>query len=176
MVRAVSGVMPPIVPAPLCCREVSTRFPLWLLFLEKKKGPCGLRPPSHGVWDLPEPGTGTSSGHWPSFETGGAEVSCKRWEAGEGRRHGLCCALGGCGFGPGPALGELILQGSQEAAALWGDSGHCPGRAGGRRQPGSSVSRKLRQSPQHPLCAQKARLESPSGEDARLCGCVLLGC
>ena len=44
------------------------------------------------------------------------------------------CALGGCGFGPGPAVGELILQGSQKAAALWGDRGCRPGRAGGSRQ------------------------------------------
>ena len=118
----------------------------------------------------------------PALATGSAlkqeERKCPVSGGREGRADTTAkrCALGGYGFGPGPALGELILQGSQEAAALWGDPGHCPGKAGGRRQPGSSVSRKLRQSPQHPLCAQKARLESPSGEDARLCGCVLLGC
>ena len=97
-----------------------------------EKGPWGLRLPSHGVWDLPKPGTGTRSSHWPSFETG-ITLFCKR-RADATPKH---CALNGCGFGRGPALGELILQGSQQAAALWGDPGHRPGRAGGRRQPGS---------------------------------------
>lgn len=85
-------------------------------------------------------------------------------------------ALEGCGFGPGPAPGELILHGSREAAALLGDPGHRPGRAGGRKGPGSSVSKRLSQSRQRPLCAQKARLEPPSGEDARLCGHVFPSC
>ena len=37
MVRAVSGIVPLVVPLPLCRREVSTGFPYWLMFLEKKK-------------------------------------------------------------------------------------------------------------------------------------------
>ena len=89
----------------------------------------------------------------PALATGSAlkqeERKCPVSGGREGRADTTAkrCALGGYGFGPGPALGELILQGSQEAAALWGDPGHHPGRAGGRRQPGSGVSRKLRQSP-----------------------------
>ena len=118
----------------------------------------------------------------PALATGSASKQEERKCPVSGGRQGRAdttakrCALGGYGLGPGPALGELILQGSQQAATLWGDPGHHPGRAGGKRKPGSSVSRKLRQSPQPPLCAQTARLESPSGEDARLCGSVLLGC
>lgn len=37
MIRAASGV----VPVPLCHREVSTRFPHWLMFLGGKKAPEG---------------------------------------------------------------------------------------------------------------------------------------
>ena len=122
------------------------------------------------MWDLPEPAQA------PALATGPALSQEERKCPVSGGRRGRavattkCSALGGCGFGPGPALGELILQGSEEAAALWGDRGHRPDRAGGRREPGSGVSRKLRQSPQHPVYAQKARLKSPLGEDARLCG------
>lgn len=111
----------------------------------------------------------------PALATGSASKQEERKYPISGGRHGRadttakCCALGGYGFGPGPALGEFILQGSQETAALWEDPGHHPGRAGGRRKPGSGVSRKLRQSPQHPLCSE-SQAGIPSDEDARLCG------
>lgn len=41
-----------------------------------------------GCGIFPEVGTATSSGHWPSCETGAAEASCKWWEAGEARHCG----------------------------------------------------------------------------------------
>ena len=59
---------------------------------------------------------------------------------------------------------KLLPCGETEGAAQAGQE------AAGSRQPGPGVCRKLRQRPQHPLWAQKARLDSPSGEDARLCG------
>ena len=37
MVRVVSGVVPRVVPVPLCHRAVSTGFPHWLMFLGRKK-------------------------------------------------------------------------------------------------------------------------------------------
>lgn len=141
------------------------------MFLEKSlKGPWGL---SHGVWDLPK------AWHWHQLwplaqlrETGGEEVSHKRWEAWEGRHHSQVLCPWGLWLWPRTCPGEFILQGcSQKTAALWEDPGHHPGRAGGRRKPGSGVSRKLRQSPQHPLCSE-SQAGIPSDEDARLCRTV----
>ena len=108
----------------------------------------------------------------PALATGPASNQEERRCPVSGGRQGRAdptakhCALGGCGFGPGPALEELILQGSHEAAALWGDPGHC---GEGRRQEVAWVQC-LQETEAKPLCAQKARLESPLGEDARLCG------
>ena len=65
----------------------------------------------------------------PALATGPAlNQEERKWPVRGGRRGRAVAtakrsALGGCGFGPGPALGELILQGSQEAATLWGDPG-----------------------------------------------------
>ena len=65
----------------------------------------------------------------PTLATGPAlNQEERKWPVSGGRRGRAVAtakrsALGGCGFGPGPALGELILQGSQEAATLWGGPG-----------------------------------------------------
>lgn len=153
MVRAVSGVLP---PPPRASSSVPWRgqHGSTLAHVPGKslKGPWGL---SHGVWDLPR-SLALAPAQPPNkaSKQEGEEVSHKRWEAQEGAdTTAKCCALGGYGFGPGPALGEFILQGSRRTAALWEDPGHHPGRAGGGK-PGSGVSRKLRQSPQHPLCSE----------------------
>ena len=56
---------------------------------------------------------------------------------------------------------KLLLCGETQGTAQTGQE------AAGSLGP---VSPGNKQSPQHPLSAQKARLESPLGEDARLCG------
>ena len=78
--------------------------------------------------DLPKPGTGTRSSHRPRFETGGVKLSCKRWEAGKGSRHRQALCPPGLWLWPSSCPGEAYPVGLQEAATLWGDPGHRPGR------------------------------------------------
>lgn len=61
-----------------------------------------------GCGIFPEAGTGTSSGHWPSFEIGGTEASYKWWGA---REASHCCQLL-CSLG---VVAEAVPR-----ASLWG--------------------------------------------------------
>lgn len=99
--------------------------------------PRGLRPSPHGVWDLPRGGTGTSSDHWPSFETGAAEAS---WSGGRRGRLGAAAkrrALWGLWLRPRPgslprgAHPPAFRRGCPPRAETWGTS---QGRAGGRKE------------------------------------------
>lgn len=104
------------------------------------------------MWDLPKPGTGTRSSHWPSFETG-IKLFCKRWEVAEGRRHPQALCPQGLWLWPRTCPRRAHPPGLPASCCPVGRP-RAPPRQG-RRQEAAWISRKLRQSSQHPLSVLK---------------------
>ena len=122
------------------------------------------------MWDLPKPGTGTSSGRWLSFETGGEEVSCKWWEGGEGRHHSQTLCPRGLWLWPRTCSGGAHPPGLPGSCCRVGRP-RAPPRQGRRKE--AAWVRCLQETEAKPtassMCSE-SQAGISSGEEARLCG------
>ena len=122
------------------------------------------------MWDLPKPGTGTSSGHWLSFETGGEEVSCKRWEAGEGRHHSQALCPWGLWLRPRTCPGGAHPPGLPASCHPVGRPRAPPRQGRTKEEAWVQCLQETEAKPAASSLCSESQAGIPSGEDARLCG------
>lgn len=156
MWTAVSRAVPLSHPT-LCHRELSIRFPLWLMFLNERP----LRAEASTLWGV---GFSQAWHRQPALAAGPALKQEERKSPVNGERPGgkalppstLWGWLWGltCLAGAHPHLGRDL--GYQQRQGRWQEGGE---HKEGQPQPGPRVSERIRRSGQCPLSAQKARLK-----------------